>query len=123
MMRESCLISGLVLILSTQASISKPNPPITLKVAPSICLQPCSIKTVLHVEPNEHNRMVSLDLWSEDFERHTMFETQHQPPTIEIWYKTIPVGDYYITATLIDDASEVVKVVSAHVIAKGLVQP
>lgn len=92
--------------------------PLTVKVRPTQCLDPCNVRVTVHIEPNEQNRRLELELYSEDYYRFS--ELDVQPPqaslaTLEIWYRGLKEGDYELTAKLYREYTAPISTVKANI--------
>lgn len=83
-----------------------PSPLLELRLMPRVCLQPCTVRISLRVEPQVENRKVVVTLDGENYFGSTELplEGEHapaiQPPYGFLWFKDLPAGEYEVVASL-----------------------
>ena len=74
---------------------------IALAVRPGVCQAPCDIRLTLRVEQERDNAYVLLEIKGTNYSRTSYIDYSNGGPrTTEIWYKSLPAGEYEILATL-----------------------
>ena len=76
--------------------------PIELRVDPHFCLAPCDVRVIVRVDPHPDNRwwILQIDGPMIQGSMHQM-EGEATPATQEaVWYRSLPEGDYQVTAVV-----------------------
>lgn len=93
---------ALVLVAFLLAVKDQSHRPIELKISPTVCLAPCSIRAIVRIEPHELNRWYVLQIDGAMFvSGMRQLEGADSPPTQDaVWFKGLPPGEYTVTAVV-----------------------
>lgn len=111
--RYSALIAGPVLIAMTSTS-GEGKGALSVRVAPRFCQEPCSVITVVDLEPRETDRELIIEADSGGFYRSSLIELDgiHEPSVHRLTWKSLPAGAYEVRVTLKRTTGEVDQVVT-----------
>lgn len=123
----------LTIIFQVLAQTGKPEPKISIKLMPRICIAPCEALATLTVPPADDNDEVNLTLSAEDSPFFRLSTLSYRPilrtdgtlrypaKTTQIRYPAIPKGNYKLVASLtkMDGKDEVVAITSQTIEVVG----
>lgn len=95
--------------------------PIVLAVTPRICFAPCEVRVRLTIEPNENNRSFCIGIESDtpgavNYPNSCLsLDGAKAAKTREIWYHSLPGGEYDIAAQVGRNDGSVVRTESFHI--------
>ena len=99
-MNGRCLVLGLLLTATAAAGA---NEPLALRVSPAFSFAPANLVIQTNVDPDAGNRSMEVIADSADFYRASTIALagEHAPKTSRFEFRSLPPGDYQITATVI----------------------
>jgi hypothetical protein len=106
-----------VLFLSSAVSMHA-NAPLTMTVSPVHSFAPMNLTIRFHVEPDAGNRALEVVAESGEYYRSSRIQLDgdEAPRTISLEMRNLPVGDYDVRGTLINDAGHQRLAVSKQVV-------
>jgi hypothetical protein len=99
-MNGRCLMLGMLLAASVTAGA---NEPLALRVSPAFSFAPANLVIQANVDPDADNRSMEVIADSAEFYRSSTIALQGEraPKTSRFEFRSLPPGDYQITATVI----------------------
>jgi hypothetical protein len=99
-MNGRCLVLGLMLTATAAAGA---NEPLALRVSPAFSFAPANLVIQTNVDPDAGNRSMEVIADSAEFYRASTIalEGERAPKTSRFEFRSLPPGDYQITATVI----------------------
>ncbi len=99
-MNGRCLVLGMLLAATVTAGA---NEPLALRVSPAFSFAPANLVIQANVDPDADNRSMEVIADSAEFYRSSAIalEGQRAPKTSRFEFRSLPPGEYQVTATLI----------------------
>jgi hypothetical protein len=99
-MKVRCLVIAMVLTTTAGAGAKEP---LSIRVSPAFSFAPANLVIRTSVEPDADNRSMEVIADSPEFYRSSTIalEGDRAPKTTMIEFRSLPAGDYELTATLI----------------------
>ena len=99
-MKARCLVVAMVL---TATAVAGAKEPLSIRVSPAFSFAPANIVIRTSVEPDAENRSMEVIADSPEFYRSSTIalEGDRAPKTMMVEFRTVPPGDYNVTAMLI----------------------
>jgi len=99
-MNGRCLVFGLML---TATAAVGANEPLALRVSPAFSFAPANLVIQTNVDPDAGNRSMEVIADSAEFYRSSTIalEGERAPKTSRIEFRSLPPGEYQVTATLV----------------------
>ena len=113
-MNARFLVLGLTLAATTAAGA---NQPLAIKVSPAVSFAPANLIIQTRVEPDAENRSMEVVAESTDFYRSSTIalEGDRAPKTTTLEFRSLPPGEYEVTATVIGVDGQRRALAQAHV--------
>jgi len=98
-MKARCLVA----MVLTATAVAGAKEPLSIRVSPAFSFAPANLVIRTSVEPDEENRSLEVVADSDEFYRSStiMLEGDRAPKTMMVEFRTVPPGDYNVTAMLI----------------------
>jgi hypothetical protein len=92
--------------------------PLTMTVSPVHSFAPMNLTIRFHVEPDAGNRVLEVVAESDEYYRSSRIQLDgdEAPRTISLEMRNLPVGDYDVRGTLIDNAGRQRLAISKQVV-------
>ena len=99
-MKARCLLVAMVLTTTAGAGAKEP---LSIRVSPAFSFAPATLVIRASVEPDAENRSMEVIADSPEFYRSSTIalEGDRAPKTTMVEFRSLPAGDYELTATLI----------------------
>jgi hypothetical protein len=99
-MKARCLVVAMVL---TVTAVTGAKEPLSIRVSPAFSFAPANLVIRTSVEPDAENRAMEVIADAADFYRASTIslEGDRSPKTMMVEFRSLPPGDYKVTATLI----------------------
>ena len=99
-MKARCLVVAMVL---TAIPVARAKEPLSIRVSPAFSFAPANIVIRTSVEPDAENRSIEVIADSAEFYRSSTMtlEGDRAPKTMMVQFRSVPPGDYEVTAMLI----------------------
>ena len=99
-MKARCLVLGLMLTATAAAGA---NEPLALRVSPAFSFAPANLAIQTNVDPDAGNRSMEVIADSAEFYRSSTIalEGERAPKTSRFEFRSLPPGEYQVTATLV----------------------
>ena len=99
-MKARCLVVAMVLAATPVAGAKEP---LSIRVSPAFSFAPANLVIRTSVEPDEKNRSLEVIADSSEFYRSSTItlEGDRAPKTTMVEFRSLPPGDYEVTAMLI----------------------
>ena len=99
-MKARCLVVAMVL---TATPVARAKEPLSIRVSPAFSFAPANIVIRTSVEPDAENRSIEVIADSAEFYRSSTMtlEGDRAPKTMMVQFRSVPPGDYEVTAMLI----------------------
>ena len=120
-MKARCLVLAMVL---TATAVARAKEPLSIRVSPAFAFAPANLVIRTSVEPDAENRSMEVIADSAEFYRSSTIgiEGDRAPKTMMIEFRSLPPGDYEVTAMLIgvDGRRRAIAHAQVHVVESGL---
>ena len=99
-MKARCLVVAMVL---TATALAGAKEPLSIRVSPAFSFAPAKLVIRASVEPDAENRSMEVIADSPEFYRSSTItlEGDRAPKTMMVEFRSLPPGDYEVTAALI----------------------
>ena len=99
-MKARCLVVAMVL---TATAVTGAKEPLSIRVSPAFSFAPANLVIRTSVEPDAQNRSMEVIADSAEFYRSSTIalEGDRAPKTTMVEFRSLPPGDYEVTARLI----------------------
>ena len=99
-MKARCLVVAMVL---TATAVAGAKEPLSIRVSPAFSFAPANLVIRTSVEPDAENRSLEVIADSAEFYRSSTItlEGDRAPKTTMVEFRSLPPGDYEVTAVLI----------------------
>ena len=113
-MKARCLVVAMVL---TATAVAGAKEPLSIRVSPAFSFAPANLVIRTSVEPDEKNRSLEVIADSAEFYRSSTItlEGDRAPKTMRVEFRTVPPGDYQVTAMLIGADGHRRAIAQAHI--------
>ena len=113
-MKARCLVVAMVL---TATAVAGAKEPLSIRVSPAFSFAPANLVIRTSVEPDEKNRSLEVIADSTEFYRSSTItlEGDRAPKTTIVEFRTVPPGDYDVTAVLIGADGHRRAIAQAHI--------
>jgi hypothetical protein len=120
-MKARCLVVAMVL---TATAVTAAKEPLSIRVSPAFSFAPANLVIRTSVEPDAENRSVEVIADSAEFYRSSTIalEGDRAPKTMMIEFRSLPPGDYEVSAMLIgvDGRRRAIAHAQVNVVESGL---
>jgi len=113
-MKARCLVVAMVL---TATAVAGAKEPLSIRVSPAFSFAPANLVIRTSVEPDAKNRSLEVIADSAEFYRSSTItlEGDRAPRTTMVEFRTVPPGDYEVTAVLIGADGHRRAIAQAHI--------
>ena len=113
-MKARCLVVAMVL---TTTGLAGAKAPLSIRVSPAFSFAPANLVIRTSVEPDEKNRSLEIIADSAGFYRSSTIslEGDRAPRTAMVEFRTVPPGDYEVTAVLVGADGHRRAIAQAHI--------
>ena len=113
-MTARCLVVAMVLAAT---SVAGGKEPLSIRVSPAFSFAPANIVIRTSVEPDAQNRSMEVIADSAEFYRSSTIplEGDGAPKTMVVEFRSVPPGDYEVTAVLIAADGQRRAIAQAHI--------
>src|SRR5262245_34394373 len=103
-MRGRVILCGL--LMSTFGTFAGASGKLSMAASPEISYAPAHLIVRTTIEPNDQNRFIQIEIDSNDYYRSSRIELNgaESPRTSIIEFRSVPGGEYMISARLLDEA-------------------
>ena len=120
-MKARCLVVAMVLIAT---AVTRATEPLSIRVSPAFSFAPANLVIRTSVEPDAENRSMEVIADSAEFYRLSTIalEGDRAPKTTMVEFRSLPPGDYEVTARLIgvDGRRRAIARAQVNVVESGL---
>ena len=120
-MKARCLVVGMML---TATAVAGAKEPLSIRVSPAVSFSPANLVIRTSVEPHADNRAMEVIADSPEFYRSSTIalEGDRAPKTMMVEFRSLPPGDYEVTAMLIgvDGRRRAIAHAQVNVVESGL---
>ena len=122
-MKARCLVVGMML---TASAVAGAKEPVSIRVSPAVSMAPATLVIRTSMEPHAENRSMEVVADSPAFYRSSTIplEGDRAPRTTMLEFRSLPAGEYQVTATVIgvDGQRRAIAHTQVNVIGAGLSQ-
>jgi hypothetical protein len=113
-MKGRCLMVGMMLTVTAVAGAKEP---LSIRVSPTVSFAPANLVIRTSVDPDGDNRAMEVVADAPDFYRSSTIplEGDRAPKTTMFEFRSLPPGEYDVTATIIGVGGERRAIAHAHV--------
>jgi len=113
-MKARCLVLGMMLAATAVAGAKEP---LSIRVSPAVSFAPANLLIRASVEPHADNRVMEVVADSAEFYRSSTIalEGDRAAKTTMLEFRSLPPGDYEVTATVIGVDGQRRAIAHAHV--------
>jgi hypothetical protein len=107
----------MVAMVLTATAVAGAKEPLSIRVSPAFSFAPANLVIRTSVEPDAENRSMEVIADSVEFYRSSTItlEGDRAPKTMMVEFRTVPSGDYKVTATLIGADGHRRAIAQAHI--------
>lgn len=95
--------AAFVALMCSTVILAAKDQPLDLRVAPHICLDPCTVRVSIRAEPHSTNRALILELDSQEYSRSSLITLDGDNAALihERRFESLPSGAYVVRVKLL----------------------